>query len=55
MKGKRKALRRRARRRHDKGHWAQRFARAEGDMRLKAIAWSLDSKQPPRTLARRSS
>ena len=54
MKGKRK-LRRRARRRNDKGRWAARFARAEGEIRLKAMSWSLDRTQPPQTLARRSS
>lgn len=55
MKSRRKVLRRRARRRHDKGRWAQRFAQAEGEMRLKAISWSLEVRLPPRTLARRAS
>ena len=54
MKYKRK-MRRKARRGHDRGRWAQCFAQAEGEMRLKAISWSLEARQPPRTLARRAS
>ena len=53
--GNRRRMRRRAWRRHDKGRWAERYARAHGEIRLKAMSWSLEARQPPQTLIRRAS